>query len=98
MAEVTITGDALDIKIALLDRLLSFHGSFRIPLEHVTNAYVSSFEDLQLQYKLEGTNFGMFAAAGVFGTPTGMTFVDVADARDRLVIETRAERFPRIAV
>jgi hypothetical protein len=97
-AEVKIQGDSLDIKISLIDQLLGFHGSFHIPLAHVTNAYVSSFEDLELQYKLEGTNAGYYKTVGVFGSPEGLIFADVTGGRDCLVIETLGERFPRIAV
>jgi hypothetical protein len=97
-AEVKIQGDSLDIKISLIDQLLGFHGSFHIPLAHVTNAYVSSFEDLELQYKLEGTNAGSYKTVGVFGSPEGLIFADVTGGRDCLVIDTRGERFPRIAV
>ncbi|HYZ16488.1 MAG TPA: hypothetical protein VE591_08810 [Candidatus Acidoferrum sp.] len=93
-----IQADSLDVQISLLDRLLGFHGSFHIPLPHVTNAYVSSFEDLELQYKLEGTNAGYYKSVGVFANPEGLIFVDIAGGRDCLVIETRGERFPRIAV
>ena len=98
MAEVAIQDDNLDIKISLVDRLLGFHGSFHMPLAHVTNAYVSSFEDLELQYKLEGTSAGFYKSVGVFANPQGLIFVDVAGDRDCLVIELRGERFPRIAV
>lgn len=98
MAEVALQGDSLDIKISLVDRLLGFHGSFHIPLAHVTNAFVSSLEDLELQYKLEGTNAGFYKSVGVFANPEGLIFVDASGARDCLVIEMRGERFPRIAV
>ncbi|HZO92885.1 MAG TPA: hypothetical protein VFB22_03880 [Candidatus Baltobacteraceae bacterium] len=98
MAEVKIESDRIDIKISLLDMVMSFHGSFSIPLSHVTNAYVSSFEDLDLQYKLSGSNLGYETATGVFGSPQGLVFVDVDDGGDCLVIETQGEKFPRIAV
>jgi hypothetical protein len=98
VADVTIQGDALDIKISLLDKLLSFQGNLHIPLSHVTNAYVSSFEDLELQYKLKGSNLGGETATGTFGTPLGLIFVDIDDGGDCLVIETQGERFPRIAL
>jgi hypothetical protein len=98
VAKVTLQDDSLNIDISLIDRLLGFHGSFHIPLAHVTNAYVSGFEDLELQYKLEGTNAGFYKAVGVFANPEGLIFVDASGARDCLVIETRGERFPRIAV
>jgi hypothetical protein len=98
MADVKVTNDHLDIKLSLVDELLAFHGSFHIPLAHVTNAFVSDFEDLELQYKLTGTNFGFLKTAGVFANPEGLIFCDVSGKGDVLVIETRGERFPRIAV
>jgi hypothetical protein len=98
LADVKIEDGALAIKLSLLDSTLTFHGSFHIPLEHVTNAYVSDFEDLELQYRLEGVNWGFLKAAGVFANPQGLIFCDVAGEGDCLVIETRGERFGRIAV
>ena len=62
VAKVKIEGDSVDVNISLVDQLLGFHGSFHIPLAHITNAFVSSYEDLELQYKLEGTNFGLFGS------------------------------------
>jgi len=97
MAKVTIDKDVLNINLSLLDSLLAFHGSFHIPLSHITNAYVSDFEDLELQYDLEGTNWGLMKSVGVFANPQGLIFVDVGQG-DCLVVETRGERFPRIAV
>lgn len=58
MAKVTIDKDVLNINLSLLDSLLAFQGSFHIPLAHVTNAYVSDLEDLELEYDLKGTNWG----------------------------------------
>jgi len=98
LATVTLSQDYLDVHLSLTDRLLSFHGSFHIPLAHVTNVYVSSFEDLELQYRLEGTNLGMIKTAGIFANPQGLIFCDLTGQRDCLVIETAGERFPRIAV
>lgn len=97
MATVTIDHGTLNIKLSLMDQMLAFHGSFQIPVAHVTNAYVSDFEDLELQYDLRGTNFGLLKTMGVFANPQGLIFVDVGDG-DCLVIETRGERYPRIAV
>jgi hypothetical protein len=98
MASVKIEDGTLKIKLSLLDKVLAYHGSFEMPLSHVINAYVSDFEDLELQYKLEGTNWGLIKSAGVFANPAGLIFVDVAGQDDCLVIETRGERFRRIAV
>ncbi len=97
MAHVKIEGDTLTINLSLIDRMLAFHGSFHIPLAHVTNAYVSDLEDLELQYKLEGTNWGLIKSAGVFANPQGLIFADVGHG-DCLVLETQGERYPHIAV
>lgn len=98
MPHVKIEGDSLEIKLSVFDVIMGFQGSFHIPLTHVTNAFVSSFADLELQYKLEGTNFGFYGSVGTFANPEGMIFVDANGENDCLVIETRGERFPRIAV
>jgi hypothetical protein len=98
MAQVSIENGVLNVKLSLIDELLAFHGSFHIPLAHVTNAYASDFEDLELQYRLEGTNWGIVKTAGVFANPQGLIFCDVGGEANCLVIETRGERFARIAV
>jgi hypothetical protein len=85
------------IKLSLLDQALAFHSSFEIPLSHITNAYVSDLEELQLQYSIKATNLGLLKSVGVFANPQGLIFVDVGSG-DCLVIATRGERFPQIAV
>lgn len=98
MAKVVLGSDAVDVQISLVDAALGYHGSFHIPLTHITNAFVSSFEELELQYELEGTNWGFYKSVGVFANPNGLIFVDVTGGRDCLVLEMRGERFPRLAV
>ena len=98
MANVQLANDRLEIKLSLLDQMLAFHGSLTIPLSHITNAYVSNFEDLELQFRLSGINVGLGRQAGIFGGPDGIIFCDLKGASDCLVIETRGEQFPRVAV
>ncbi|HEY4441943.1 MAG TPA: hypothetical protein VGN14_15905 [Candidatus Elarobacter sp.] len=98
MAKVSIEDGVVVVHLSLVDEVLGLHGSFRIPLTHVTNAFVSAFEDLELQYKLEGINFGFYKSVGVFTNPQGLIFVDASGGRDCLVIDTRQERYPQIAV
>jgi hypothetical protein len=97
LADVTIENGTLNIKLSLLDQALAFHSSFEIPLSHITNAYVSDLEELQLQYAIKATNLGLLKSVGVFANPQGLLFADVG-AGDCLVIATRGERFPQIAV
>ena len=98
MAKVSLNNDHLDIELSMLDTMLAFHGSFHIPLTHVTNAFVSDFEDLEIRYRLVGTNLGYLKMAGVFANAQGLIFCDLGGSGDCLVVETRGERFPRIAV
>ena len=98
VADVQLKEDRIEVNLSLLDRLLAFSGSLSIPLSHITNAYVSNFEDLELQFRLSGINVGLARQAGLFAGPEGVIFCDLAGASDCLVIETRGERFPRIAV
>jgi hypothetical protein len=97
LADVTIENGTLKIELSLLDQALAFHSSFDIPLSHILNAYVSDLEELQLQYAIQATNLGMLKTVGVFANPQGLIFADVG-AGDCLVIATRGERFPQIAV
>jgi hypothetical protein len=98
MAKVELTDSELLIELSLIDKMLAFHGSFHIPLGHVTNAYVSDFEALELRFRLLGTGLGYIKEAGIFTDPAGIIFVDISGGKDVLVIETRGERFKRIAV
>jgi hypothetical protein len=97
VAHVTIAERMLNVKMTLPEQLFSFHGSFHIPLAHVTNAYVSSLSDLELKWRLKGTGAGSVMTGGIFTTPEGIIFCDIHGQRDCLVIETQGERFRRLA-
>ena len=98
MADVVFKNDHLEIKLSLLDQLVAFHGSFSIPVSHITNAYVSNFEELELKFHLSGYDFGYLKRGGVYSDDSNVIFCDLSGESDCLVIETRGERFPRIAV
>ena len=97
MARVTLGKDVVDVTMSLPEEIFSFHGSFRIPLAHVTNAYASRLEELRLKWRLLGTGAGSLMTAGIFTSDEGVIFCDVHGSHDVLVIETRGERFPRLA-
>lgn len=98
MAYVRLDGTSLDIKLEWIDKLLAFQGSLRMPLSHITNAYASSVEDLELQEKLKGIGPGFLATVGIFASLKGLVFCDLDNFNECLVIETLGERFPVIAV
>lgn len=97
MARVSIADGILNVDLSLAEAVFAIHGSFRIPLAHVTNAYVGNLRDLGLQLRLFGTGAGAVMTGGIFTTAEGIIFCDVHGTYDCLVIETRGERFPRLA-
>jgi hypothetical protein len=97
MALVIFEDDAIVVSMSALDQVFSFHGSFRLPLSHVTNATVGSRGELDLVLRLLGIGMGSILTAGTFLTHNGTIFCDLSGDRDCLIIETRGERFPRLA-
>ena len=97
MARVAFDGGNLTVAVSFLETIASFHGAFKIPLDHVTNAQVSNLRDLHLRWRLLGTGAGTLMTAGIFTTAEGIIFCDLSGERDCLVLETRGERFPRLA-
>jgi hypothetical protein len=97
MALVNFEDDAIVVSMSTLDEVLSFHGSFRIPLAHVTNATVSNRRDLGLDLRLLGIGLGSTLTAGTFLTHGGTIFCDLSGDRDCLLLETHGERFPKLA-
>jgi hypothetical protein len=97
MARVSFENDELVIGMSVLETVLAFHGSFRMPLSHVTGASVSNMRDLHLRWRLLGTGAGTLMTAGIFTTPEGIIFCDLSGARNCLVVETQGERFKRLA-
>ncbi len=87
----------LCIDLSPLDSLWTLHGSFSIPLSHVTNAFVSDKRALELKLRLLGTSLPKMITAGIFTSPDGLVFCDIGTAQDCLVISTRNEQFTRIA-
>jgi hypothetical protein len=97
MARTKLDGGTLSISLSLPEAIFSFHGDFHIPLAHITAAYVSTLKDLQLQWRLLGTGAGSLMTGGIFTSADGIVFCDVHGGDECLVIETRDERFHRLA-
>ncbi|MBC5816255.1 MAG: hypothetical protein GIW97_06905 [Candidatus Eremiobacteraeota bacterium] len=98
MAKIRLASAMLYVDLTPSDRFMTFHGSFSIPLTHVTNAYVSGREALHLQWRLLGTSFPNAVTAGTFTSPDGLVFCDIRGAHDCLVIELRNEHYIRLAL
>ncbi len=98
MAKIRFEESMLCIDLSPLESLWAFHGSFSIPLSHVTNAFVSDKRDLELKLRLLGTSLPKMITAGIFTSPDGLVFCDIGTDQDCLVISTRNEQFATIAI
>jgi hypothetical protein len=99
--QIAIADGCVHVVLPPGDQVWSFHGSLRIPLANITNAYVSSRRELHLRWRLLGTGAGSLMTAGQFSDGDGnLLFCDLsgpADA-DCLVIETRNYEFAKVAL
>ena len=98
MAKVELTDSEVLIELSLIDEVLAFHGV-------VPHSDRSRGECVREQLRRIGAALqtarnraGYIKEAGIFTDPAGIIFVDISGGKDVLVIETRGERFPRIAV
>lgn len=99
MAKVTIGADTLNIELSLADKILAFHGSLAIPLEHVMSASVAD-QDVwaHLWHKIIGSSAPPFVMAGTYWVDGGLAFLDYHDSRHCLMIKTSHERYSSIIV
>lgn len=97
MARVALEGGTLSVRLSLPEAIFSFHGNFNIPLSHITGAYATTLQNLQLKWRLLGTGAGTLMTGGIFTAEGGTIFCDVHGCSDCLVVETRDERFRRLA-
>ena len=98
MAKIRLDATTLSVDLAPADRIMAFHGSFSIPLVHVTNAYVTDRQALHLEWRLLGTSLPHAVTAGTFTSDDGLIFCDIRGASDCLVIELRNEQYTRLAL
>ncbi len=98
---IAIGGGSVHVLLPPGDQFLALHGSLQIPIESITNAYVSTRSELHLRWRLLGTGAGSLMTAGRFTDDGGnVLFCDLsgpADA-DCLVIETSGYEFSKIAL
>ncbi|MFN2528283.1 MAG: hypothetical protein ABR584_06150 [Candidatus Baltobacteraceae bacterium] len=98
MARIRLEGAMLCVDLTPSQRFMAFHGSFSIPLAHVTSAYVSDREALHLQWRLLGTSLPNAITAGTFTCADGLEFCDIRGTNDCLVVEMRNEHYARLAL
>lgn len=99
MARIVIESNNVQIQLSPFDKLWAVHGSLTIPLAHVTLARVEDENGWAHMWgKVIGTNAPPFKMAGTFYLPGGLAFLDYADGRNCLVLETLHETYKRVIV
>ena len=98
MASVQIQDGVLVIELRPFDKFLAFHGSFHIPLEHVTAVRSEVAPPVPWFSKLIGTNMPGVKAAGTFFTSDGLVFYDYGAGKECLVLDLDHESFKHAVI
>jgi hypothetical protein len=94
MARIAIESNNVQIQLSTMDKVWAIHGSLTVPLAHITLARVEDENGWpHLWRKVMGTNAPGFKMAGTFYLPGGMAFLDYADGKNCLVLETQHETY-----
>jgi hypothetical protein len=98
MATVRIEDDELCIDLKGAEALWAFHGSFRIPLQHVKGAGTAKPPSFWESLKLIGTGAGRLKMAGTFLYHGEVAFFDYAGDENVLVIDLGENNYKHLFV
>ncbi|HEY5258568.1 MAG TPA: hypothetical protein VIJ12_09350 [Candidatus Baltobacteraceae bacterium] len=98
MATITIENGTLSVLFSPADKFWSIHGSFHIPLEHVTGARAVTENGWHYFWKIAGTSLPGVKVAGTFLTGDGMAFCDFGTGANCIDIEIRHEFYKKLVV
>lgn len=99
MARIAVEGNNVHLYLTPFDTFWTMHGSLTIPLAHITLARVEDESGWHhLWRKVIGTNAPGLKMAGTFYLPGGLAFLDYADGKNCLVLETQHETYKSVIV
>ena len=99
MPSLELNDDALTIRLALWEKLASFHGNLCIPLRHVRGATDDDgFRGAALGLRAPGTNLPGVISAGTYHTGGDRQFVFMTRGTQPLVIELQGEKWARLVL
>jgi hypothetical protein len=99
MARIAIESNNVQVQLSAMDKVWAIHGSLTIPLAHVTLARIEDEHAWQHFWrKVIGTSAPPLKMAGTFYLPGGLAFLDYADGKHCLVLETRHETYKTVIV
>ncbi|MCL6559098.1 MAG: hypothetical protein K6U74_09905 [Firmicutes bacterium] len=97
MSHVAVTGDQVEIRLSILETVLTFHGTLHIPLRHIRSVSTDPVEHVWWT----GVRVGIGipgASHGTFRTPNGLIFSDYRNGERCLSIELADEHYRRVIV
>lgn len=98
MAHVAIQGERVEIRLSLVEEVLSLHGALHVPLRHVRGVSADPVPAAWWRGVKIGTQLPGVVVAGTFLTGEGAIFYDFRDARRCVTLELRDERYRRVVV
>ena len=99
MARITMDESAVTIDLSLLDKILAFHGSLRVPYTHIAAAHAEDESGWEHMWgKLVGTDAPSMKMAGSFWVDGGLAFLDYGNGAGCIVIETAHETYKKLIV
>ena len=98
MATVSIDDGILFVELRVWDKILSVHGSLRVPLTHVKRAEAGPAPPIPWFTKLVGANIPGVKAAGTFWDTGGFAFYDYSASSECLLLELEHEFYKRAVI
>ena len=100
MAEITYSGDALEVQVTGWDKVWALKSHLTIPLAHVVSAELAGDEARRVWHglRMPGTNIPGVITAGTFYKDGSRVFWDVHDADRAVAIHLRDDQHTELIV
>jgi len=100
MAEISYSGDALEVQVTGWDKVWALKSHLTIPLAHIVSAEPAGDEARRVWHglRLPGTNIPGVITAGTFYKDGGRVFWDVHHADRAVAIQLRDDEYSELVV
>jgi hypothetical protein len=96
--KLSIEGNLLKIELEWWEKILAFHGSFEIPLSHITSADTILPPTTWKEFKCPGSYIPGIIKSGTYYTNRGKEFWCITRGKSVLQIGLDGERFSRLVL
>jgi hypothetical protein len=99
MAKIAISDGTLTVELSPTDKVWSMHGTFHIPLAHITGAETITESGWHFAWnKIIGTNAPGIKIAGTYFTGDGIVFCDFGSGQNCVQLSTQHEFYKKLIV